>query len=287
MTESIASVRDAIALGIILCVLVLGLSLRDVRAGLLAAATVPVTLASTFVVMKVMHQTLNLMSLGGMAVAIGLVIDDAIVVVEAIARHHEHGVPPEEAAARGDTNDLAPAVLGTTITTVIVFLPLAFVSGLVGDFFSALAGTLSAAVDSFAGHLAHRRAGSCCDVAASASGAGASHAPPRARTAYGAVASWGARRRWVRSAASGRRCARRFRSRESWCRPGSCQPWTRARSYSITSSRRARRSQRPIAWREPSNTFWSPRPKCSPTRAAREPSLGRPLRPRSTAATSW
>jgi len=75
--------------------------------------------------MKLFHGTLNLMSLGGLAIAIGLVIDDAIIVVEAVARRLEHGEPPAQAAAGGAT-DLAPAVLGTTITTVIVFVPLPF-----------------------------------------------------------------------------------------------------------------------------------------------------------------
>ncbi|TAK32419.1 MAG: efflux RND transporter permease subunit [Myxococcaceae bacterium] len=143
--ESIASVRDAILIGIALCLLVLGAFLRDVRAGLVAALAVPVTLAASFLVMLAVGQTLNLMSLGGMAVSIGLVVDDAIVVVEAIARRLEEGATPEEAALKG-TNDLAAAVVGTTITTVIVFLPLAFLSGVVGKFFSALATTLTAAV---------------------------------------------------------------------------------------------------------------------------------------------
>ena len=85
------------------------------------------------------------MSLGGLAVAIGLVIDDAIIVVEAIMHRLERGEAPEQAAARG-TSELAPAVLGTTITTVIVFVPLAAVAGMVGDFFAALAVTLTSAV---------------------------------------------------------------------------------------------------------------------------------------------
>ena len=193
VNESIASVRDAIALGIILCVLVLGFSLRDVRAGLLAASTVPVTLAATFIAMKVFHQTLNLMSLGGMAVAIGLVIDDAIVVVEAIARRHEHGSDPVQAAIDG-TNDLAPAVIGTTVTTVIVFLPLAFVSGIVGDFFAALAGTLSAAVIlSLVIALTGVPA-----IASKWLRPRASHTEAtRLERIYGAVANWGAHRRWV------------------------------------------------------------------------------------------
>ncbi len=143
--EAIASVRDAILVGIFLCVLVLGVFLRDARAGFVAAVAVPTTLVLTFAAMKALGQTLNLMSLGGMAVAIGLVVDDAIVIVEAISRKREAGLDPRSAAEEG-TRELASAVIGTTITTVIVFLPLAFLQGVVGKFFSALATTLSAAV---------------------------------------------------------------------------------------------------------------------------------------------
>ncbi|CAN5362944.1 efflux RND transporter permease subunit [soil metagenome] len=145
VTDSIHGVRDAILLGIVLAILVLGLVLRDVRAGFVAASAVPITLAITFAVMLALGQTLNLMSLGGMAVSIGLVVDDAIVVVEAIARRLERGDSPEEAAVKG-TDDLAPAVVGTTATTVVVLLPLLFLDGVVGIFFQTLAKTLAAAV---------------------------------------------------------------------------------------------------------------------------------------------
>jgi CzcA family heavy metal efflux pump len=143
--ESMDSVRDAILIGIALCAAVIALFLRDLKAGLTAALTVPVTLAISFIAMKVAHQTLNLMSLGGMAVAIGLVVDDAIVMVEAIARHRDRGSDAVTAASEG-TRELAPAVIGTTLTTVVVFVPLAFLEGIVGDFFRALAFTLTTAV---------------------------------------------------------------------------------------------------------------------------------------------
>ena len=143
--ESMASVRDAILIGIGLCALVIALFLRDLRAGALAAISVPITLAITFVGMRLAHQTLNLMSLGGMAVAIGLIVDDAIVMVEAIAHHRDQGKEIAEAAIAG-TVELAPAVIGTTLTTVVVFIPLAFLEGIVGDFFRALAFTLTSAV---------------------------------------------------------------------------------------------------------------------------------------------
>jgi len=143
--DAITSVRDAIALGVVLSLLVLALFLRDVRAGLSAAIAVPVTLLSTFGVMRLCGQTLNLMSLGGLAVAIGLVVDDAIVIVEAIVQRLERGEGVDEAAEHGTADLLAP-VVGTTLTTVIVFAPLPLIAGVVGSFFAALAVTLAAAV---------------------------------------------------------------------------------------------------------------------------------------------
>jgi len=143
--ESMSNVRDAILLGILLCAGVIAFFLRNVRIGAIAAASVPVTLAIGFSIMRLCNQTLNLMSLGGMAVAIGLVVDDAIVVVEAISRHLDAGEPPGRAAETG-TLELAPAVIGTTLTTVVVFLPLALLQGVVGDFFRALAFTVTSAV---------------------------------------------------------------------------------------------------------------------------------------------
>ncbi|MFT3837039.1 MAG: efflux RND transporter permease subunit [Myxococcaceae bacterium] len=143
--ESMRSVRDAILLGIALSIGVIALFLRDLRSGLVAAVAVPLTLGATFVPMKWLGQSLNLMSLGGMAVAIGLVIDDAIVVVEAIRRRLEEGAPVATAVTDGVRLLLGP-LIGTTATTVIVLLPLAGLEGVVGRFFTALAATLASAV---------------------------------------------------------------------------------------------------------------------------------------------
>jgi CzcA family heavy metal efflux pump len=190
--ESIASVRDAILLGVALCLLVIGVFLRDVRAGFVAAIAVPTTLAISFLAMLVLGQTLNLMSLGGMAVSIGLVVDDAIVVVEAIARRFEGGATPAQAAREG-TQELAGAVIGTTITTVVVFLPLAFLGGVVGKFFSALATTLSAAVVVsllVALFLVPIAAERVMRARPSAEAGGLARAA-------GAVVGWSARRPWV------------------------------------------------------------------------------------------
>ncbi len=143
--ESIASVRDAIMLGLLLCVVLIGAFLRDLRAGAIAAVSVPLTLVVSCAFMRLAHQSINLMSLGGMAVGVGLVVDDTIVVIEAILVRRDEGRTPWDAAFAG-TRDLARAVIGTTVTTAVVFVPLAFLDGLVGDFFRTLAFTLVSAV---------------------------------------------------------------------------------------------------------------------------------------------
>jgi multidrug efflux pump subunit AcrB len=143
--ESLRSVRDAILIGIGLSLLVIALSLRDLRAGIVAALPVPLTLLSTFAVMRWLDVTLNLMSLGGLAVAIGLVVDDAIVVTEGIVRRIEEGHPVAEAVDLG-TRDMFTAVVGTTVTTVVVFAPMATLTGVTGRFLAALAITLAIAV---------------------------------------------------------------------------------------------------------------------------------------------
>ncbi len=145
VAESMASVRDAILIGIALCVLVVGLFLRSLRAGVIAALVVPLTLAMSLLAAALAGQSLNLMSLGGLAVAIGLVIDDAIVVIEAIGRRMQDGEPAPAAALSGPRL-LLSALLGTTATTVVVLIPLVRLEGVVGQFFMALAVTLGAAV---------------------------------------------------------------------------------------------------------------------------------------------
>jgi CzcA family heavy metal efflux pump len=143
--QAMANVRDAILIGIALSLLVIAMSLRDWRAGLVAAVPVPLTLLGTFAVMRWLGVTLNLMSLGGLAVAIGLIVDDAIVVTEGIVRRLEDGHPVAEAVELG-TRDMFAAVIGTTFTTVVVFAPLALLTGVTGSFLGALAITLAIAV---------------------------------------------------------------------------------------------------------------------------------------------
>jgi CzcA family heavy metal efflux pump len=140
---SIASVRDAILLGGLLAVIVLLVFLRDWRLTLVAAMTLPLAVLATFAVMRVFDESINLMSMGGLAVAIGLVIDDAVVVVEGIHRRMHEGA----SAAVDDTLAMLTApILSSTLTTVVVFVPLGLLSGVVGQFFRSLSLTLSTAV---------------------------------------------------------------------------------------------------------------------------------------------
>jgi CzcA family heavy metal efflux pump len=143
--EAVRSVSEAIVIGGLLAVLVLMAFLRDWRATFVAATTLPLAIVGSFFVLHLAGGTVNLMSMGGLAIAIGLVIDDAIVIVESIHRHLAIGEAPPVAAERG-TNELVGAVVGSTLTTVVVFVPLGLLQGMVGQFFAALSLTLSGAV---------------------------------------------------------------------------------------------------------------------------------------------
>jgi CzcA family heavy metal efflux pump len=144
VSDAMASVRDAILIGGMLAVVVLFLFLRSWRITLVAALTLPLTVVSTFLFMRLFGETVNLMSMGGLAVAIGLVIDDAVVVVENIHRHLGRGEGPE--GIEGAVQELVAPVIGSTLTTVVVFAPLGLLSGVVGQFFRALSITLSVSV---------------------------------------------------------------------------------------------------------------------------------------------
>src|ERR1700712_733453 len=143
--ESIASVRDAILIGLILACIILFLFLRDWTSSLVAGLVIPVTVAVTILFLWVIGQSFNLMTRGGLAAAIGLVIDDAIVVVENIVVHRDSGQSPT-AAVRSALREITIPLIGSTITPVVVFLPLIAVTGVTGSFFRALAVTMTAAL---------------------------------------------------------------------------------------------------------------------------------------------
>ena len=170
---AVDNVRDAILIGGLFSILILLAFLRSWRATLISALAIPTTLAITFLFLHWTGETLNLMSLGGLAVAIGLIIDDTVVVIENIARHLSpdgsepdaertpsrderlngptairlraptpHSLDPVDAAS----GEITGAVVGSTLTTVLVFVPLAFIVGVYGQFFASLSWSLSIAV---------------------------------------------------------------------------------------------------------------------------------------------
>ena len=143
--EAVSSVRDAMLIGALLAVLILLVFLRNGRITAISAAAIPLTMAITVFVMKLMGASFNLMTLGGMAIAIGLVIDDAVVVTENIARHLALN-RDRHLAIRDAVQELVWPVTTSTLTTVVVFLPLGLLQGVVGQFFHALSITLVIAV---------------------------------------------------------------------------------------------------------------------------------------------
>ena len=140
--DSIASVRDAIFIGLILACIILFLFLRDWTSSLIAGLVIPVTIAVTVLALWLIGESFNLMTLGGLAAAIGLVIDDAIVVVENIVLHRDAG-EHRAAAVRKALSEITTPLIGSTITPVVVFLPLVSVTGVTGSFFRALAITMT------------------------------------------------------------------------------------------------------------------------------------------------
>jgi CzcA family heavy metal efflux pump len=143
--DSIASVRDAILLGLILASLIMVLFLRDWGTSLVAGLVIPATIGVTFITMRILGQSFNLMTLGGLAAAVGLVIDDAIVVVENIVMHRDSGQSPAE-AIRSAIREIRVPLVGSTITPIVVFLPLISITGVTGVFFRALAITVGMAL---------------------------------------------------------------------------------------------------------------------------------------------
>ena len=145
--ESLTSVRDAMLLGGALAILVLLLFLGELRTTLAAGLSLPLTVAITFLGIALAGDSLNLMSLGGVAVAIGIIIDDAVVVVENIERRlARHPGEPAHQVVREATDEIVGPVAASTITTIVVFLPLGLLSGVVGEFFRSFAIALAVAV---------------------------------------------------------------------------------------------------------------------------------------------
>jgi CzcA family heavy metal efflux pump len=140
--QSIQSVRDAILIGIVLASFIMILFLRDWGTSIVAAMVIPITVLITVIALKLIGQSFNLMTLGGLAAAVGLVIDDAIVVVENIVLHRDAGQTRAEAITSA-LREITVPLIGSTVTPVVVFVPLVAISGVTGTFFRALAITVA------------------------------------------------------------------------------------------------------------------------------------------------
>jgi CzcA family heavy metal efflux pump len=143
--ESIKSVRDSILVGLLLSVVILYVFLRNWGTTFVAILVIPVTVLVTFLAMWLARLSFDLMTLGGVAAAIGLVIDDAIVVVENIYTHMSRGQSRRE-AVQSAVSEITVPIIGSTITPVVVFLPLTLLTGVTGVFFRSLALTMSVAL---------------------------------------------------------------------------------------------------------------------------------------------
>jgi HAE1 family hydrophobic/amphiphilic exporter-1 len=142
ISSAIGEVREAAIIGGFLAILVLYLFLRDARATLITGLAIPVSVIGTFVLMYMFDLSLNIMSLGGIALAVGMLVDNAVVVLENIVRHREEGRPRVEAARLG-TSEVGTAITAATLTSVAVFFPMVFITGIAGQLFRDQALTVS------------------------------------------------------------------------------------------------------------------------------------------------
>ena len=150
ITESAHSVRDAVVVGVVLAAIVLLLFLRNWRITLVAALTVPIVLAVTALVLYLLGQSFNIMTLGGMAAAVGLIIDDAIVMCEHIVRRL-HGAAPDaasdaESRVREASDEFTKPLTGSSLSTIVIHIPPAFMLGVIGAFFASLSLSMAASL---------------------------------------------------------------------------------------------------------------------------------------------
>ena len=134
ISSAIGEVRDAALIGGLLSILVLYFFLRDARATYVAGIVIPVSVIGTFMLMYLSGVTLNIMSLGGIALSVGTLVDTSVVILESISKKREAGLGPFE-AARSGTSEVAMAVTASTLTSIAVFFPMVFISGIAGQLF--------------------------------------------------------------------------------------------------------------------------------------------------------
>lgn len=134
ISQAIGEVRNAALIGGLLAIVVLLLFLRHIRSTLIIALSIPLSVVATFILLYRLDISLNLMSLGGLTLGIGMLVDNSIVVLESIARRRRQGLPLAQAAVEG-ASEVGAAVTASTLTTVAVFLPIVFVEGIAGQLF--------------------------------------------------------------------------------------------------------------------------------------------------------
>ncbi len=143
VSDAIKSVSDALWIGLLLAIIVAVIFLRSVRASLTILITIPVTLGATIITLYGIGYTLNIMTLGAIAAAIGLIIDDAIVVVEQIHRtHEEHPGDQYKDIVHNAIHYLLPAMVGSSLSTIVIFIPFMLMSGVAGAYFNVLTNTM-------------------------------------------------------------------------------------------------------------------------------------------------
>jgi CzcA family heavy metal efflux pump len=205
--DSINSVRDSILIGLALSMLVLFLFLKSWRTTVIAAIVIPIATLIAVLFMKLVHMSFNLMTLGGIAACIGVVIDDAIVMVENIVVHLSMGQSPSY-ASRTAIRELTPALIGSTLTPIVVFVPLVFLGGITAVFFRALAMTLVTSLLAslflaifltpvLAGLLLKPKAGPSADSLEQAEHAGEGRIMRGASKRYELLLGWALRHRWM------------------------------------------------------------------------------------------
>lgn len=140
--NAIGEVKDSAVMGIILAVIVLFIFLRRFGTTLIVSIAIPISIVATFNLMFFNHLTLNIMTLGGLALGAGMLVDNAIVVIESIFRNQEKGLTAKEAAISG-TSEVAGAVIASTLTTIVVFLPIVYLHGASGELFKDQAWTVT------------------------------------------------------------------------------------------------------------------------------------------------
>lgn len=139
---SIGEVKDSAVMGILLAMIILYVFLRRINTTLIVSISIPVSIIATFNLMYFNGLTINIMTLGGLALGAGMLIDNAIVVMESIYRNLENGLSPQEAAVKG-TSEVAGAITSSTLTTIVVFLPIVYIQGAAGELFKEQAWTVS------------------------------------------------------------------------------------------------------------------------------------------------